>query len=198
MASAPRNAMFRVATFNLENLDDRHATRPPLSARLPTLRAQLQRLQADVLCLQEVNAQKLGRGKQRHLDALDQLLANTRYEGFTRVWTKDKHNKGALDVHNLVILSRHPIRAHSQLWHDLVPPPIYRSLSTTHTDAMTSVRWDRPLLHAEIAIGGGEVALHVINVHLRAPRAAFILGAKTPRHGGIPSAAGPRVCLQPP
>jgi endonuclease/exonuclease/phosphatase family metal-dependent hydrolase len=161
--------MFRVATFNLENLDDRHATRPPLSARLPTLRAQLQRLQADVLCLQEVNAQELGPGKQRHLDALDQLLANTMYEGFTRVWTKDKHNKGALDIHNLVILSRHPIGAYSQLW---VPPPIYRSLSTTHTDAMTSVQWDRPLLHAEIAIGSG-VTLHVINVHLRAPRAAF-------------------------
>jgi endonuclease/exonuclease/phosphatase family metal-dependent hydrolase len=168
---------FRVATFNLENLDDGRATRPPLGARLPTLRAQLQRLQADVLCLQEVNAQELGPGKQRRLDALDQLLADTIYEGFTRVWTKDKHNKGALDVHNLVILSRHAIRAHSQLWHDLVPPPIYRLLSRTHTDAMTSVRWDRPLLHAEIDIGGG-LTLHIINVHLRAPRAAFIPGRK--------------------
>jgi len=168
---------FRVATFNLENLDDGRATRPPLSARLPTLRAQLQRLQADALCLQEVNAQELGHGKQRRLDALNQLLTNTMYQGFTRVWTKDKHNKGALNVHNLVILSRHPIGAYSQLWHDLVPPPVYRSLSRTHTDVMTSVRWDRPLLHAEIVIGGGPT-LHIINVHLRAPRAAFIPGRK--------------------
>jgi endonuclease/exonuclease/phosphatase family metal-dependent hydrolase len=169
--------MFRVATFNLENLDDGRATRPPLGARLPTLRAQLQRLQADVLCLQEVNAQELGPGKQRHLDALDHLLANTMYEGFSRVWTKDKHNKGALDVHNLIILSRHPIRAFTQLWHDFVPPLAYRSPSRTHTDAMTLVRWDRPVLHAEIAIGGG-LTLHIVNVHLRAPRAAFIPGCK--------------------
>jgi endonuclease/exonuclease/phosphatase family metal-dependent hydrolase len=168
---------FRVATFNLENLGDSGAMRPPLSARLPTLRAQLQLLQADVLCLQEVNPQEPGPGKQRRLDALDQLLAGTMYEGFARVWTKDKHNKGALNVHNLVILSRHPIAAYSQLWHDLVPPPIYRSMSITHTDAMTSVRWDRPLLHAEIDIGGG-LTLHIINVHLRAPRAAFIPGCK--------------------
>jgi endonuclease/exonuclease/phosphatase family metal-dependent hydrolase len=167
----------RVATFNLENLDDRRSRSPPIGARLPTLRAQLQRLDADVLCLQEVNAQELGPGKQRHLAALDQLLANTIYEHFTRVWTKDKHNRGALDVHNLVILSRQPIRSSGQVWHDLMPPLDYRSPFATQTDAMTLVRWDRPVLHAEIAVDGG-AALHIVNVHLRAPRAAFILGRK--------------------
>jgi endonuclease/exonuclease/phosphatase family metal-dependent hydrolase len=167
----------RIATFNLENLDDGRATALPLGARLPTLRAQLQQLGADVLCLQEVNAQDLGPGKQRRLDALHQLLAGTIYEDFTRIWTHDKHNKGALDVHNLVTLSRHPIRAFSQLWHDMVPPPVYRSVSGTYADAMMPIRWDRPLLHAEIVIGG-EMVLHVINVHLRAQRAAFVPGQK--------------------
>jgi endonuclease/exonuclease/phosphatase family metal-dependent hydrolase len=166
----------RIATFNLENLDDGRATGPPLGARLPTLRAQLQQLGADVLCLQEVNAQELGPGKQRRLAALDQLLADTIYGDFTRVWTNDKRKKGALDVHNLVILSRHPIKAFTQLWHDLVPPPAH-AVSLRHTDATTPIRWDRPVLHGEIAIGG-ELTLHVINVHLRAPRAAFVPGRK--------------------
>ena len=167
----------RIATFNLENLDDRLDLQPPLPARLPTLRAQLERLQADIVCLQEVNAQKTGSDKQRHLDALDQLLGKTRYASFNRVWTRDEHGKGALNVHNLVILSRHPITAYGQLWHDLVPPPAYHSAYVANAGAMTLIRWDRPLLHAEVQIGGGR-RLHVINVHLRAPRAAFVRGQK--------------------
>ena len=43
----------RVATFNLENLD------LPIERRLTVLRSALQRLEADVLCLQEVNSQKV-------------------------------------------------------------------------------------------------------------------------------------------
>ena len=43
--------MFRIATFNVENLQvDRH-----LNARLPVLQGVLDRIDADILCLQEVH-----------------------------------------------------------------------------------------------------------------------------------------------
>jgi endonuclease/exonuclease/phosphatase family metal-dependent hydrolase len=165
----------RIATFNLENLDDGPAAQVPLGARLPTLRAQLARLEADILCLQEVNAQESR--QQRRLDALDQLLAGSAYEGYARAWTGAEGKKGALSIHNLVILSRTPIRASQQLWHDLVKPPTYRSPQATEGDAPLEVRWERPLLHAEIDLGEG-TTLHVVNLHLRAARAAFIEGQK--------------------
>lgn len=46
----------RIATFNLENLDDRPQSGRDFRDRLAILRPQLTRLRADVLCLQEVNA----------------------------------------------------------------------------------------------------------------------------------------------
>jgi endonuclease/exonuclease/phosphatase family metal-dependent hydrolase len=165
----------RIATFNLENLDDRPAAQTPLRARLPTLRAQLTRLEADIFCLQEVNAQESG--QRRRLDALDQLLAGTPYERYARAWTGAEGKKGALGIHNLVILSRMPIKASRQLWHDLVKPPTYRSPQAAEGDAPLEVRWERPLLHAEIDLGEG-TTLHVVNLHLRAARAAFIEGQK--------------------
>jgi exonuclease III len=42
----------RMATFNIENLD------LPVEARLPVLRPALERLEADIVCLQEVNGQR--------------------------------------------------------------------------------------------------------------------------------------------
>lgn len=51
----------RVATFNLENLDDKAGKKPTLEERIAVMRPMLLRLDADVLCLQEVNGQeKLG------------------------------------------------------------------------------------------------------------------------------------------
>jgi hypothetical protein len=50
----------RVATFNLESLDE-HA----LTTRIAVLRPALVRLRADILCLQEVNGQRTGRVQQR-------------------------------------------------------------------------------------------------------------------------------------
>ena len=67
----------RVATFNIENLDE--TTRAPLLAdRIAVLRPQLQRLRADVLCLQEVHGQERPNQK-RALLALDLLLSGTPY-----------------------------------------------------------------------------------------------------------------------
>ena len=43
----------RIATFNLENLDDKPRQQPTLDERIAVMRPQLLRLQADMLCLQE-------------------------------------------------------------------------------------------------------------------------------------------------
>ena len=51
-------ARLRLATFNVENLDDTPNCDPPFEARIAILQPQLERLQADILCLQEVNARR--------------------------------------------------------------------------------------------------------------------------------------------
>ncbi len=142
------------------------------------LRPQLQRLRADVLCLQEVNAQSVRGMHQRELACLDRLLAGSEYAGFHRAWSFSRGGERPADHHNLVILSRLPIRSHRQIWHHLVPPPLYKPVTEQPaSSAPQAVEWDRPLLHATLELGDGRV-LHVLNIHLRAPRAAFLSGQK--------------------
>lgn len=168
----------RLATFNLENLDDKPGLEPPLSARIDVLRRQLSRLEADVLCLQEVNSQHPKGGGPRALLALDRLLEGTPYAAFERAVSKGRSGKGPTDVHNLVLLSRHPIVGSRSLWHGLVAAPHYRTVTAepAETEA-AAVEWDRPVLEAEIALPNGR-RLHVLNLHLRAPLAAPVAGQK--------------------
>ncbi len=174
----------RIATFNLESLDDRPDIDPPLEARIAALRPQLLRLDADVLCLQEVNGQRVPGGGPRRLLALDRLLAGTPYEGFRRAASsrvsdpEEGAERGADAVHNLVILSRAPILAVEELRHHLVDPPSYRP--RTAKPPLTgprAVEWDRPILGASIALTA-ERRLHVVDLHLRAPLAAPVPGQK--------------------
>ena len=168
----------RLATFNLENLDDRPGLDPPLEQRIAVLRPQILRLNADILCLQEVNGQRPAAGGPRQLLALDRLLEDTSYAGFHRVATTGAAGRGAADVHNLVILSRWPITERQQVHHDLVPPPAYGSVTAAPVpEAAEPVRWDRPILSATVETPGA-AGLHVINLHLRAPLAAAIKGQK--------------------
>ncbi len=174
----------RIATFNLESLDDRPNLVPPLEARIAALRPQLLRLEADVLCLQEVNGQRPPGGGPRRLLALDRLLAGTPYEGFQRAASsrvsgpEESADRGADAVHNLVILSRAPILATEELRHHLVDPPSYRPRTAKPPLAgPRAVEWDRPILGASIALVGGR-RLHVVNLHLRAPLAAPVPGQK--------------------
>jgi endonuclease/exonuclease/phosphatase family metal-dependent hydrolase len=174
----------RVATFNLESLDDRPDLTPPLEARIAALRPQLLRLEADVLCLQEVNGQRPPGGGPRRLLALDRLLAGTSYEGFHRAASSRVSDpgegaaRGADAVHNLVILSRAPILAVEELRHHLVDPPRYRPRTAKPPLAgPRAVEWDRPILGASIALTGGR-RLHVVDLHLRAPLAAPVPGQK--------------------
>lgn len=179
----------RVATFNLENLDDRPQAAPDFADRVAILRPQLQRLRADVLCLQEVNAHAAVKGGMRELTALDKLIAGTGYGRFHRVVSLGRGGTQPADRHNLVILSRLPVIEHRQLWHDLVPPAAYRPVTALpRSEEALAIEWDRPIIHAVLALPGGR-RLHLIAVHLRAPRAAWLPGQKE-RHGCWQSVGG--------
>ncbi|CAA7618546.1 endonuclease/exonuclease/phosphatase family protein [Magnetospirillum sp. UT-4] len=179
----------RIATFNLESLDDRPQLQGDFADRVLVLRPQLLRLRADVLCLQEVNARAVSKRGPRELTALDRLLDGTEYQHFHRVVSMNRGGARAADRHNLVILSRLPVIEHCQVWHDLVPPPEYRPV-TAQPPALApeAQEWDRPVLHAVLEAPGGR-RLHVVNVHLRAPRAAWLPGQKG-EHGRWTSVGG--------
>lgn len=168
----------RIATFNLENLDWSPAGEEAFAQRRACLTPLLTALDADILCLQEVGGQKPHKHAPRAYLALDRLLAGTPYEDFCRAASVRPGADAPADVHNLVILSRWPIRATRQIHHDLVPrwswtPPCDNGA----TPAPAPIEWDRPLLYAAIGLPGG-APLHVLNLHLRAPRPAPIATAR--------------------
>ena len=168
----------RIASFNLENLDDKPGQQPDLAARIAVLRPQIERLRADVLCLQEVNGQRPDGHQPRRLTALAALLAGTPYQDFEQAVSEGIH-PGPMDVHNLVILSRYPILESRQYRNDLVEPPRFRSITATPPMIEAQpVPWDRPILYARLDLGAGHT-LDLFNVHYRAPLAAFIPGQKS-------------------
>ncbi|MEK0084247.1 endonuclease/exonuclease/phosphatase family protein [Benzoatithermus flavus] len=172
----------RLATFNLENLDDAPDLDPPLEARIAVLRPQLLRLDADVLCLQEIHGQRGPDKGPRRLLALDRLLEGTAYAGYHRVSTTSTGDHGdepwVADLHNLVVLSRFPVAESHEVKAELVAVPTYR-LTTAEPPAAEAeaCAWDRPLLHVTLTLPNGH-PLHVINLHLRAPTAAHVPGQK--------------------
>lgn len=168
----------RLATFNLESLDLPPKAHASVEARAEILRPALERLDADVLCLQEVNGQRIAGGKARGLVALDRLLDGTVYAGYHRASTTGPDGQGPADVHNLVTLSRWPIRDVSEVRHNIVPP-VQLALQTAEAveGAQRTARFERPLLVTEIEIADGRI-LSVVNLHLRAPLAAAIPGQK--------------------
>lgn len=169
----------RLATFNLESLGHEGPEGLSLEARIAVLRPMLLRLRADVLCLQEVNATRRRKDAPRELPALDALLAETPYAGWTRVSTVLPGGSGPLDVHNLVIVARWQIKESRQLHHDLVRAPDYRQVTPEPAAAEpAAVTWDRPLLYARIGLDGGP-DLHLVNLHLKAPLAVSIPGRKS-------------------
>jgi endonuclease/exonuclease/phosphatase family metal-dependent hydrolase len=169
----------RIATFNLESLDLPPRAVTPIEVRAEALRPALERLRADILCLQEINGQHIPGKRKRELLALDRVLEGTRYAGYHRVATTGVSAPGGVaDVHNLVTLSRYPIRAHREILHGLVDPLLRRAItSVPRTAEAVAVRFDRPLLSTDIDLPGGQL-LTVINLHLRAPLASSVAGQK--------------------
>jgi endonuclease/exonuclease/phosphatase family metal-dependent hydrolase len=165
----------RIATFNLENLDDDVNVQPTLAERIQIMRPQLERVAADVICLQEVHSQ--GTAGARTLAALDQLISNTQYAGFNR--QKTLTTAGQLyDQRNLVILSRFPI-TNTQIIRDSAGPrPSYQMATANPPDpAANPLEWERPVLYTQIDLGAGNT-LHLINVHLKSKIASNVPGRK--------------------
>jgi endonuclease/exonuclease/phosphatase family metal-dependent hydrolase len=167
----------RIATFNLENLDDKPGQRPTLAERIDIMRPQLLRLRADVLCLQEVNGQEQ-QGQPRKLLALDELLKDTPYETYFRVSTLTTNNE-VFDERNLVILSRFEIAEHRQIKHELAPAPRYQKVTSSPAETQAKeITWERPILYARLDLGL-QRSLHVIDLHLKSRIPTSIAGQVT-------------------
>ncbi|MBS8261963.1 endonuclease/exonuclease/phosphatase family protein [Roseibium polysiphoniae] len=168
----------RLATFNLESFGEDRFRPDNLGLRLSALRPRLIELDADILCLQEVNAQKPLGEKRRDFAALDLLLAETPYADFNRAAGQRPDLQGPADRHNLLVLSRYPIDEVQVLYHARVEPPLWRPKTTGADDIGEDLmRFDRPILQVKLDIGA-EQFLHLFVVHLRAPIAAALPGGK--------------------
>jgi endonuclease/exonuclease/phosphatase family metal-dependent hydrolase len=160
-----------IASYNLDSFDDSGDDPRDFDARLAVLRPKLTQLNADILCLQEIHAQKVG--ARRRLRALDRLLEGTVYAKYHRVHTVAETGRLS-DVHHLAILSRYPILRSGKMSHELVPPLPVRPLSGS---ADAPISWDRPFLYALLDCGQGR-RLWTVNLHLRAPIAARMPGGR--------------------
>ncbi|MGJ3252561.1 MAG: endonuclease/exonuclease/phosphatase family protein [Elainellaceae cyanobacterium] len=168
----------RIGTFNLENLDDRPTDKPSLEERIAVMRPQLLRMNADILCLQEVHGQE-ELGKPRRLSALTTLLKGTPYADYHRVSTMTQQGLQVYDKRNLVILSRFEVLSHDQYFHEFANAPSYRSVTAIPEsgDAIKakSIKWERPIFHARIQLPGDRI-LDVINLHLKSKIPTSIAG----------------------
>jgi endonuclease/exonuclease/phosphatase family metal-dependent hydrolase len=166
----------RIATFNLENFDDGPNLEPPLAERIAVMRPQLVRVDADVLCLQEVHGQESG-APPRTLAALDALLAGTPYASFQRVTTLTRSPPvQPYDKRNLVVLSRFPVMGTPrQLMNQLAPAPAYRPVTANPpVAAARDLEWERPILYVTLGVNGRP--LHVVNLHLKSKNPSPIAG----------------------
>ncbi len=174
--------MFNIATYNIENLDEKSsAYTPSLAVRIPVLRGMLNRINADILCLQEVNGQELSShtatNPQRELSALETLIVDTQYAHYHVVHTVTSDGE-AYDKRNLVILSKWPINKVQQSKHDLLGKPQYRKVTADPGEQAKDISWERPILHVEIDIPNIGL-VHVINLHLKSRLASNVNGQKS-------------------
>jgi len=167
-----------IATFNLENLDDIADKKPSLADRIAVLRPQLVRLNADVLCLQEVHGQET-EGEPRRLLALRELLKGTEYENFHLVNTTTIDKKQVYDKRNLVIVSRYEIDEFHQYKHDYALAPHYKKVMADPEEEAKEISWERPILHAVLKVGSRKV--HIINLHLKSRLPASVKGQQLSR-----------------
>lgn len=152
----------RVATFNLENLDE--TSTPSLEQRIAVLRPQLIRLNADILCLQEINGQER-LGQKRQLLALQALLTDTPYAGYYMATTLTSKQE-PYDVRNLVTLSKYPFLASRQVKNEYVGDLLYRRITAQPQEQdAKEISWERPILH--VKIGHPQGPIDVINIHLK-------------------------------
>ncbi|BBU60886.1 endonuclease [Methylosinus sp. C49] len=166
---------FRLATFNIENLDWSPSAQDEFDRRLAVLRPQLAAIDADILCLQEVDAQRETAHAPRRFIALDRLVEGGAYENFFRATTSRPGGDAPADIHNLALLSRWPIVERRQLYHDIIAPWRWTPPAETSARQPIDILFERPILYARVMLPDG-ASLHVLNLHLRAPRAVPLPG----------------------
>ena len=170
----------RIVTFNLENLDDKLEEKPLLDERIEVMRPQLIRLDADVLCLQEVNGQE-EQGQPRRLLALEKLLEGTPYANYQKVSTTVEDGSQVFNERNLIVLSRYDIVEHRQYKHEFAPAPLYQMVTADpRSNQAEKITWERPLLHASIELGDSRI-LNVVNAHLKSKLPTDVPGQKADR-----------------
>jgi endonuclease/exonuclease/phosphatase family metal-dependent hydrolase len=184
--------MLRIATFNIENLDTSSSkSSPSLALRAPVLRTMLKRINADILCLQEVHGQELpnhtSQNPKRDLAALDFVLDGTAYQTFHRVCTLTS-DKVPYNERNLVVLSRWPIVASHQYKNDYIATLEYRKVTAVPAESAKTLGWERPILRAEIDIPNVGL-VNIINLHLKSRLATSVNGQKLNNYSWA-SAAG--------
>ena len=154
---------FRIATFNLENLDDEDPIQ--FEVRKKVLQPMIERIDADLLFLQEVNKPK----------ALDKLIEGTVYQKYQQHYSLTT-NDVPYAKRNLVTLSRYPIKKKHQYRHKLVSKPMWRKETSVPPEEIPKeISWERPILHSEIELAGDQV-LHAINLHLKSKNPTKIKG----------------------
>ncbi|MBA5778543.1 endonuclease/exonuclease/phosphatase family protein [Stappia sp. F7233] len=168
----------RIATFNLESFGGNRLDIDELAPRIAVLRPQLLALDADVLCLQEVNAQHSPGRDERIFAALDRLLQDTPYETFHRVASHREGSDRPADRHSMVVVSRLPLDPPRSIWMQRVRPPLFLPRhSEPPAGKPQEVTLDRPILQTALRLPENG-CLHLFVVHLRAPIAAALPGAK--------------------
>lgn len=174
----------RIATFNVENLDDapvpdkRVDKDPTFEERIPVLRNQLLRLDADVLCLQEVHGQNI-EGEPRQLRALKRVLEGTKYEQFHIQSTLLANRRDVERYRNLVTLinpAYHFAEAKGrEIINEFVLKPAHRFATGSRKDEVVDVGWNRPLLYSQIVLPNNTL-IHVINAHFKSKNPTNVAG----------------------
>jgi exonuclease III len=170
----------RISTFNLENLDDVEGSSPSLQERIKILRPQIERLNADIICFQEIHGQET-EGQPRRLLALKKLLENTDYSPFNVASTLTSNNE-VYDKRNLVVVSRFPISETRQYNNDIIPSPLYRKITSDPAEEEPKkVQWERPILYTKINVRD-DFVINLINLHLKSRRPSPVEGQQVDRY----------------
>lgn len=171
----------KIATFNVENLDNQpNSNNPSLEIRAPILRSELERLDASIICLQEVHGQETPNhtpnNPDRNLSALKFVLSGTKFEDYHQATTLTSDGV-PYDKRNLVVLSKYPIKSINQYRNSHIDHLQYKKVTAIPKEDAKNITWERPILHTEIEISDNET-IHVINLHLKSRLSSNISGQK--------------------
>jgi hypothetical protein len=174
-----RSPGLRIATFNLCNFDDHPYMRPTLDERIEAMRPQLEFLDADILCLQEINAQEPPNyttdNPSRNFMALDALLKGTNYAKYARANTITTDGIPFYQ-RNLVTLSRFQIVETKLSRSGYMTPATYQiATAIPKMESKSTMGGERPSLYTKLKLNS-KTYFHVINSHLKSPIPANIQG----------------------